>query len=111
MIREFALGLGETKPDSRVVEMAARIVQAAHDFTIGHHITVDDQDGELDFHLRLAAGLLVMANLFPDGTIDASVYDDSVGAPVTMVKRMRRATTSEHELITLFRAGLHAGIM
>ena len=110
LIHEFALGLAGTQPDRSVVEMAARIVRAAHDFTIGHHITVDAQDGELDFHLRLADGLLVMANLFPDGTIDASVYDDSQGAPVTMVKRMRRATTSEHELTTLFRAGLHASI-
>ena len=62
----------------------------------------------MDIHLRLADGQLVMANIFPDGTIDASVYDDSHGAPVKMVKRMRRMTTSEGDLITLLRAGIHA---
>ena len=83
--------------------MAERIVRTAEEWTTGAHITVDDEGGDLDFHLRLADGLLVMANLFPDGTIDASVYDDSQGAPVAVVKRLRRSTTSEDDLITLFR--------
>ena len=87
--------------------MAARIVQAALDHTVGPEITVDDEDGDLDFHLRLTDGLLVMANLFPDGTIDASVYDDSQGIPVKTVKRMRRTSTSAAELIQLFQAGIH----
>ena len=108
MLREFALGLGGIRPNDTVVGMAARIVQAAHDFTTGPYITVDDEGGELDLHLRLADGLLVMANLFPDGAIDASVYDDSQGVPVKMVKRMRRSTTSVEELITLFQEGVHA---
>ena len=108
-VREFALGLDGIQPDDTVVGMAARIVRAVHDFTIGPHITVDDEGGELDLHLRLADGLLVMANLFPDGTIDASVYDDSHGVPVKVVKRMRRSTTSEGELTTLLQAGMHVG--
>ena len=77
-------------------------MRAVHDFTIGPCITVDDEGGELDLQLRLNDGLLVMANLFPDGTIDASVYDDSHGIPVKTIKRMRRLTTSERELIALF---------
>ena len=107
-VRKFALGLGTIQPDDTVVEMAERIVRAVHDFTIGPCITVDDEGGELDLQLRLNDGLLVMANLFPDGTIDASVYDDSHGIPVKTIKRMRRLTTSERELIALFRAGIHA---
>ena len=107
-VREFALGLGGIQPYDTVVEMAERVVRAVHDFTIGPCITVDDEGGELDLQLRLNNGLLVMANLFPDGTIDASVYDDSQGIPVKTVKRMRRSTTSERELIGLFRAGIHA---
>ena len=108
MVHEFAQGIEGVRPVASVVSMATRIVQTAHDFTVGSHITVDDENGDLDFHLRLTDGLLVMANLFPDGTIDASVYDDSQGVPVKTVKRMRRATTSEEDLISLFRAEINA---
>ena len=107
-VHEFAQGVDGVRPAAGVVSMAARIVQTAYDFTIGPHITVDGEDGDLDFHLRLTGGLLVMANLFPDGTIDASVYDDSKGVPVKTVRRMRRATTSEEDLIDLFRVGTNA---
>ena len=107
VVREFAAGCEGACPAADVVEMAARIVQAALDQTVGPEITFDDEDG-IDFHLRLANGLLAMANLFPDGTIDASVYDDSQGPPVKTVKRLRRSTTSAEDLIHLFRAGIHA---
>ena len=108
VVHEFAQGIEGVHPTAGVVSMAARIVQTAYDFTVGPHITVDDEDGDLDFHLRLTDGLLVMANLFPDGTIDASVYDDNQGVPVKTVRRMRRATTSEEDLIDLFRVGTNA---
>jgi hypothetical protein len=108
LIQEFALGVGGTRPDNEVVAMAARIVHAVHKFAIGPHVMVDGEGGDLDFHLRLANGLLVMANVFPDGAIDASVYDDSRGPPVKVVKRMRRNTTSERDLISLFRDSLNA---
>ena len=107
-VHEFALGLGGIQPDRNVVEMAIRIVQVINDFTIGPYITVDEEGGELDIHLRLPDGQLMMANIFPDGTIDASVYDDSHGTPVKLVKRMRRMTTSEKDLVNLLRAGIHA---
>ena len=106
-VHEFAHGVGDVCPTPAVVDTAARLVQAALDHTVGPEITADDEDG-LDFHLRLANGFLVMANLFPDGTIDASVYDDNQGIPVKTVQRMRRGTTSAEELIHLFQAGLHA---
>jgi hypothetical protein len=107
-VHEFALGWGGVQPDHNVVEMAIRIVQVINDLTIGPYITVDEEGGELDIHLRLADGQLMMANIFPDGTIDASVYDDSHGTPVKLVKRMRRMTTSEKDLINLLRAGIYA---
>lgn len=111
VVHEFAQGIEGVHPTAGVVSMAVRIVQTAYDFTVGPHITVDDEDGDLDFHLRLTDGLLVMANLFPDGTIDASVYDDSQGVPVKTVRRMRRATTSEEDLIDLFRVGTNASTL
>ena len=103
-IQEFAMGVNGKLPKADVVDVAARVVQAAVAYTIGPHITVDDEDGDLDIHLRLTDGLIVMANLFPDGTIDASVYDESQ-LPVKTVKRMRRSTTSPEELISLFEKG------
>ena len=106
-VQEFAAGMDGVQPSDAVVEMATRIVQVALDHTVGPEITVDDEDG-IDFNLRLADGSLVMANLFPDGTIDASVYDDSQGVPVKTVKRMRRGTATEQDLIHLFRMGVHA---
>lgn len=105
VVREFAEGADGVRPGREVVAMAGRVVQAAVEYTVGPEIVVDEDDGSLDFHLRLTDGLLVMANLFPDGAIDASVYDDSRGVPVKTVKRMRRATTSAEELINLFREG------
>ena len=106
-VQQFAAGVDGVQPGEAVMAMAARIVQAALDHTVGPEITVDDEDG-IDFHLRLADGLLVMANLLPDGTIDASVYDERQGIPVKTVKRMRRTTTSEQDLIHLFRMGIDA---
>ena len=107
LVNEFALGVSGRQPDGKVVVMTERVVRAAYDYTQNPHITVDDEDGDLDIHLRLANGLLVMANLFPDGSIDASVYDDSQGRPVNVVKRMRRETTSGFDLISLFRDALN----
>ena len=89
---EFAKGkAGAPVPNATIVTQAKRVVQAAVRHTRQPHITVDDDDGSLDFDLRLANGWLVMANLFPDGSIDASVYDDSDGIPVKTVQRIRRS--------------------
>ena len=106
VVREFAKGVNGIAPTLTIVEVAARVVRAAMKHTKGPHITVDDEDGDLDFHLRLADNLLVMANYFPDGTIDASVYDDSQGIPVKTVNRIRRSRTSADELISLFEQGV-----
>lgn len=106
VVYEFARGVDGRTPKLHVVEEAARVVQAAANHTDGPHITVDDEDGDLDFHLRLNNGLLVMANLFPDGTIDASVYDDSQGIPVKTVRRMLQSETSADDLICLFEQGV-----
>ena len=107
IVQEFAIGVDGVQPSDAIVAMVVRVVQAALDHTVGPEITVDDEDG-MDFHLRLTDGLLVMANVFHDGTIDASVYDDSQGIPVKTVKRMPRSTTSEEDLINLFQAGINA---
>lgn len=109
IVREFASGVNGIRPLANAVDVATRLVNAAVMYTVGPHITVDDEDGDLDIHLRLTDGLLVMANLFSDGAIDASVYDDSQGIPVKTVKRMPRSKKYAEELISLFEKGRCAG--
>ena len=107
-VHEFVKGVSEESPSDSVVAMAFRIVRAAHQFTVDPLITFDDEGGELDFHMRLRNGLLVMADIFLDGSIDASVYDDSHSGPVRTIKRLRRRDALEKDIIDLFREGLHA---
>ena len=109
VVQEFARGANGIRPTAEVVYVANHVVQAAVAYTVGPHITVDDEDGDLDIHLRLTDGLIVMANLFLDGTLDASVYDDRQGIPVKTVKRMRRSKKSAEELISLFEKGSCVG--
>lgn len=109
VVQEFAAGVdGVAAPAPAVVQRAERAVQAALDHTANTHITVDEDDGSLDFHLRLADGLLVMANLFTDGAVDASVYDDRNGSPVLTVRRMRRSAAQAEDLVRLFQGGIDA---
>ena len=79
------------QPTAPVVDMATRIVTAAIERTADSEISVD-VDGALSFVLRLNDGRLVLAELNPDGVIDASRYDDEQG---TNVKRFPRATAEE----------------
>jgi hypothetical protein len=78
-----------------VVKMAKRIAKAALDKTVEPEITVD-VDGALSFDLRLTDGSLVLAELEPNGALDASVYDRQGD----LVKRLRQAT--ESGLVDLF---------
>ena len=93
---EFGNGVAGVSPGESVVAMAGRIVQAAAARTVQPEITVD-VDGALSFDLRLADGLLLLAELSPDGSLDAGVYDDKAGE---RVKRLPRAT--EEQLVSLF---------
>ncbi len=90
-VQEFAAGVDGAKPSAEVVEIATRLVQAALDYTADSEISVD-VDGALSFVLRLNDGRLVLAELDPDGAIDASKYDDEQG---TNVERFPRATAEE----------------
>ena len=110
-LTEFAKGMaGAPIPDTTVVTQVNRVIQAAVRHTPQPHITVDEHDGSLDFDLRLANGWLATANLFPDGSIDASVYDDSDGIPVRTVRRIRRPdTTGVEDFIRLLQGDASAG--
>ena len=105
VVREFSQGVGGDRPTESIIRMAGLVVQACWEYTNGAHISFDDEDGNVDFHLRLRNGHLVMANFFLNGDVDASVYDDSQGPPVKLVRRLRRGRTSGEDLIELFRSG------
>ena len=95
-VHEFAQGVGDVQPSDRVVTIASRIVQEVLERTADSEISVD-VDGALSFVLQLDDGRLVLAELNPDGVIDASRYDDEQG---TNVKRFPRSTAED--LIKLF---------
>ena len=95
-IRAFSQGLEGVRPTFAVIDAASRIAATALDKTVEPEITVD-VDGALSFDLRLADGLLVLAELDVNGNLDASVYDDRKGV---LVKRL--AQTTHSELIALF---------
>ena len=103
---QFARGI-EGGSDA-IVEIARRLIDAAYKHTRDPSVTIDEEDGSVDFDLRLGNNLLVMANLFTNGEIDASVYDDSDGLPVKVVKRFRRGSIADTEFINLLREGLNA---
>ena len=82
VVREFSQAASGGRPTEGIIRMADLVVQACQKYTDGAHVSFDAEDGCLDFHLRLKNGHLVMANIFLSGGVDASVYDDSQGAPV-----------------------------
>ena len=80
-VKAFAKGIEGNLPSTEIVEMAHRIALAAVDKTIEPDISVD-VDGALSFDLRLANGLLLMAELSVGGTLEAGVVDDERGVIV-----------------------------
>ena len=95
-VQAFAEGVGGARPEPAVVKIASRIARAAIDKTIEPEISVD-VDGALSFDLRLANGLLMLAELEVQGGLDAGIIDDEKG---TIVERLR--DTSAEELIRCF---------
>ena len=94
---EFAAGLDGKRPEPGVVETAARIVSEASAKAVKHDISFDDEECALSFDLELCNGHLILAELWSDGCIDASVYDSEK----RNIKRMPKAT--ETEILALLR--------
>ena len=96
IVKEFSDGLDNARPSSEVIGMASRITEAARAKTIQPEISVDI-DGALSFDLRLASGLLLIAELDADGTLEALLIDDKRDV---IVKRL--PNTDDATLIALF---------
>ncbi len=90
-VAEFAAGLEGKRPEPWVVEMAARIVSEALAKAVKHDISFDEEECALSFDLELPDGHLILAELWSDGSIDASVYDSEK----QRVKRMPKATETD----------------
>lgn len=95
-LAKFATGLDGKCPEPQVVEMAARIAGAALAKTVKQDISFDDEECAMSFDLELSNGHLILAELWSDGSIDASVYDSEK----RRIKRMPHAT--ETEILALF---------
>ena len=94
-VSEFALGVeGAQQPSPAVTAVAARIVQAAMARTVDPEFSVD-VDGALSFDLRLDNGLLILAELAIDGTLDATLFDDSAKPDVRIVRHLPQAAPEE----------------
>ena len=90
-VAEFSAGLDGKRPERWVVEMAARMISEASAKAVKHDISFEDEEWALFFDLELPDGHLILAELWSDGSIDASVYDSEK----RRVKRMPKATETE----------------
>ena len=86
----FAVGLEGRQPEPAAVALAVSIVEAALCHTAQPEVSVD-VDGALSFDLRTSSGHLILAELSPDGGLDASVYDRQD----KFLKRMPAPTADE----------------
>ena len=94
-VPEFALGIDDAVPSAVVINVAARIVEAALEQTVEPEISVDE-DGALSLDLRLSNGLRMLADLPIDGTLDVGIYDDrDVNQRAREVEYLTRATAED----------------
>ena len=77
-LSDFEKGREANPPTEEINRLARRIVKTAAERGNYPDIHVDFE-GSLSFDLRLPDGRLLLANLFTDGVLDVSVYDDASG--------------------------------
>ena len=76
-VRLFAAGVNGIKPAGPLVRMAANIARQAIALLTEPEIDFDDEDGSLNFDLRLNNGHTMFIELYPDGNSYAGVYDET----------------------------------
>ena len=97
-IKKFSLGHNSITPTQNCMHTVEHIVDFVDQYMYNVAVIFQDADG-LEIDGRTKNGYVLMANLFFDGSIDASVYDDYL-RPVVTVKRIRRnSKTSVKDLI------------
>lgn len=73
-LNAYANGLNNHRPPPAAIQQAAQLANAALTQTTQPEITLDI-DGALSFDLRTPKGHLILAELTPNGTLDASIFD------------------------------------
>ena len=99
-VRLFAAGVNGIKPTDSVVRMAARIVHHAVALLTEPEIDFDDEDGSLNFDLRLNNGHTMFMELYPDGRLFLGVYDTRAQGDSETILLLDNP--SEKQIIDLF---------
>ena len=99
-IRLFAAGVNGVKPAEHLVQMAASIGRQAFALLTEPEIDFDDEDGSLNFDLRLNNGHTMFVELQPDGNSYVGVYDESGEGETKTVLFLSDAT--EEQITELF---------
>ena len=73
----FAKGVNDTKPADGLIQMAAGIARQSIALLTEPEIDFDDEDGSLNFDLRLNNGHAMFVELRPDGSSYVGVYDET----------------------------------
>ena len=99
-IRLFAAGINGAKPDDHLVQMAASITRHAVALLSEPEIDFDDEDGSLNFDLRLNNGHTMFIEMYPDGRSFLGVYDERVQGDTETILLMDNP--SEQQITELF---------
>ena len=99
-VRRFAVGVNDIKPANSLVRMANRIVLQAIEHLTDPEIAFDDEDGSLNFDLKLNNGHTMFVELYPDNNSYVGVYDETGEGDAKTILFLSDAT--EKQIIELF---------
>ncbi|MCY3544629.1 MAG: hypothetical protein OXH22_11410 [Chloroflexi bacterium] len=96
----FAKGVNDTNPADSLVQMADNIARQAITLLTEPEIDFDDEDGSLNFDLRLNNGHTMFMELYPDGRLFLGVYDTRAQGDSETILLLDNP--SEKQIIELF---------
>ena len=99
-LQQYIVGIEGTTPTLSTIRMAIHFVEQAIGWSYKTEIDFDDDDGSLLFDLRLLNGLLLMAELYPSGTLYVGVHDDRGEGYSKLVKWLENP--SEEQITEIF---------
>ena len=99
-LQQYIVGIDEDRPSDNAAKLAVHLAQQAIWRSTKTEIDFDDEDGSLLFDLRLPNGLLLMAELYSDGTLYVGVHDDRGEGESKLVEWLENPAQSK--IIELF---------
>lgn len=94
-LQQYIVGINDEHPPDSAAKLAAHFVGQAVRRSTKTEIDFDDEDGSLLFDLRLPNGLLLMAELYLDGTLYAGVHDDRGAGDSQLVEWLENPNETE----------------